>query len=187
MISQEWNGELGEVVCSSRLFLLQLLFQMWLTHPSLTLFFPAENTALQAPHVTRGPVLFSLLSLLALCYHLESAPALLFRILRWYCSNAQARKMRAADCDLYCFHQNRYITIMTHFITAESSSPQKSWSLRPHFRDLKGLESENCTLDQKTRYFTSKLRILSLRSQGGEQPPSSTKLKLMEARSWYAQ
>lgn len=54
---------------------------MWLTHPSLTLFFfPEENTALQALHVTRGPVLlfFFFLSsfLLALSYHLDSVPVL---------------------------------------------------------------------------------------------------------------
>ena len=37
----------------------QLLFQMWLTHPSPPLS-PPENTALQAPHVTRGPIQLSL-------------------------------------------------------------------------------------------------------------------------------
>lgn len=82
----------GEVFCSARLLLLQLLFQMWLTHPSLPLFFlPRLRTppCRTARHQRPRPLFFffflpSFLSsfLLPLSCRLDSAPALLWRIPR---------------------------------------------------------------------------------------------------------
>lgn len=44
-------------------------------------FFPAENTALQAPHVTRGPVLFSLLPFFLLS-------AIIWNLLQPFCGGS---------------------------------------------------------------------------------------------------
>lgn len=85
---------------------LSLLFQMWLTHPSQSLS-PPENTALQALHVTRGPLqkfffsfFFFLFSpappslLPVVAYHLDYTKVhrIVWSILWYYCVNHKAFK-----------------------------------------------------------------------------------------------
>lgn len=117
-----------------------------------------------------APSFFPPFFLLALCYHLESAPALLWRILRWYCSNAKVCKMRCCLWPLLfspkqinhnydSFHSRGVILPAKELITASGATFQGH--IRPiiirklHIgpkNNLFHLQTENSVITQPQRW-----------------------------------